>query len=86
MRIGGFFSKRGDGGFDYRASLISQFVGHTIQYRTRKHNDPWRFPEQTLFENRLPLAEFYITNVIDNHDNNNPIEFLGDTIFVNGRP
>ncbi len=47
----GLFSKRGDGGFDYRASLISQFVGHTIHYRTRKHNDPWRFPEETLMIN-----------------------------------
>ena len=47
----GLFSKRGEGGFDYRASLISQFVGHTIHYRTRKHNDPWRFPEETLMIN-----------------------------------
>ena len=45
------FSKRGEGGFDYRASLISQFVGHTIHYRTRKHKDPWRFPEETLMIN-----------------------------------
>jgi len=45
------FSKRGEGGFDYRASIISQFVGHTIRYRTRKHNDPWRFPEETLMIN-----------------------------------
>lgn len=42
------FSKRGEGGYDYRALIISQFVGHTIRYRSRKHNDPWRFPEETL--------------------------------------
>ncbi|MEI8209495.1 MAG: hypothetical protein WCG16_09845, partial [Methylococcales bacterium] len=35
-----------------------------------------------MFENRLPLAEFYITNVIDNHDNNNPIEL---TIKIQSR-
>jgi hypothetical protein len=44
----GLFYKRGEGGFDYRASIISQFVGHSIRYRSRKHNDPWRFPEETL--------------------------------------
>lgn len=42
------FAKRGEGGFDYRALIISQFVAHSIRYRTRKHNDPWRFPEETL--------------------------------------
>ncbi|MGZ5006863.1 MAG: transglutaminase-like domain-containing protein [Methylobacter sp.] len=44
----GLFTKRGKGGFDYRVSIISQYVGHNIRYRTRKNNDPWRFPEETL--------------------------------------
>ena len=42
------FSKRGESGFDYRALIIAQFVGNTIKYQSRKQNDPWRFPEETL--------------------------------------
>lgn len=42
------FSRRGAGGFDYRASIIAQYVSHSLRYRTRKQHDPWRFPEETL--------------------------------------
>lgn len=41
-------AKRGDGGFDFRAMIIAQFVGNTIKYHRRKQSDPWRFPEETL--------------------------------------
>ena len=44
-----FFRSRDKGAFDYRANILSAFVARKIKYRSRKGNDPWQFPDETLF-------------------------------------
>lgn len=41
------FSRKGSGGFDYRAVVISQYVSSSFKYKSKKFKDPWRFPEET---------------------------------------
>jgi hypothetical protein len=45
----GLFQSRSRGAFDYRADIISAFVAEKIRYRARKGQDPWQFPDETLF-------------------------------------
>jgi len=45
----GRFQCRDRGAFDYRADILSAFVAQKIKYRTRKRQDPWQFPDETLF-------------------------------------
>lgn len=44
----GFFNSRKPGSFDYRASMIAEFVSKKIHYERSDKIDPWQFPEETL--------------------------------------
>jgi hypothetical protein len=35
--------------FDYRAFVISSYVSENIAYKSKKGEDPWQFPDETLF-------------------------------------
>jgi len=35
--------------FDYKAKIIAGFVAEKIKYHAKKGNDPWLFPDETLF-------------------------------------
>jgi len=43
-----FFTSRQPGSFDYRASMIAEFVSKKIRYERDDIIDPWQFPEETL--------------------------------------
>lgn len=43
-----FFNSRKPGSFDYRASMIAEFVSKKIKYERTDTIDPWQFPEETL--------------------------------------
>lgn len=43
-----FFTSRKPGSFDYRVSMIAEFVTHKIAYERTDTIDPWQFPEETL--------------------------------------
>jgi hypothetical protein len=42
------FAARKPTAFDYRAHVITNFVGQRIKYETRVGRDPWQYPEETL--------------------------------------
>ena len=43
-----FFNSRKPGSFDYRTSMIAEFVSKKIKYKRSDKIDPWQFPEETL--------------------------------------
>lgn len=43
------FNSRTATSFDYRAYVISSFVSENIAYVGKKGEDPWQFPDETLF-------------------------------------
>lgn len=43
-----FFNSRKPGSFDYRTSMIAEFVSKKIKYERTDQIDPWQFPEETL--------------------------------------
>jgi len=50
--IGGdwdLFTARKEKAFDYRVDIISAWVSERIKYKARAVNDPWKFPDETLF-------------------------------------
>ncbi|MEE9391021.1 MAG: transglutaminase domain-containing protein [Planctomycetota bacterium] len=44
-----YFRARSEGSFDFKAEVLTAFVGETIKYKSRSgKRDPWLLPEETL--------------------------------------
>jgi hypothetical protein len=44
-----FLQSHEEGSFDFRATMITAFLTGRIRYRSAKRDDPWRFPDETIF-------------------------------------